>query len=129
MRDYTIARRLELGIEQTKPIADFNERFTKVEAGIIQALGGPDGRAAEALLRYRRFATDHEVAEWLIIDALEFGLALMTGILGAMAIYAVITALDDIIKGDTLSESLLRAAGSASTELVPTGQIVDTLIK
>ena len=53
----------------------------------------------------------------------------MTGILGAMAIYAVITALDDIIKGDTLSESLLRAAGSASTELVPTGQIVDTLIK
>ncbi len=105
-----LANKLHELIKDTKPVKSFDQAF--------------ENKKSEILAKYPKFekivnvlgdkAKKHPVAGAAVIGILTTAAALMTGGIGGFAVAAVLKTGNDLLKGETLSKSLLKGVGAGA---------------
>ena len=109
-----VAAKIHEIIKDTKPVKDFDAAFERVKANLINKLGGDDSKIVQYTTSLAKMAKDHPVMGAAIIGVLTTAAAVATGGVGAGIVGALLKTGNELLKGESLSQSLASGAGAGA---------------
>ena len=101
---------LKTKVQDSGPISAVDQKYDDVVAKIEQGLGGPDGAVSKAIMKYRKFAKEHPIAQGLIYSALIAAAGISGAGLGGAAVLGLLKMADKLLQGEKFSSAAYSGA-------------------
>lgn len=101
---------LKTKIQNTAPIKAVDQKYDDVVAKIEKGLGGPDNAVSKMIMKYRKFAKDHPVAQGFIYAALIAAAGISGAGLGGAAVLGLLKMTDKLLQGEKFSSAVYQGA-------------------
>ena len=101
---------LKTKVQDSGPIKNVDNAYDSAVAKIEAGLGGPDNMLSKVIMRYRKFAKEHPIAQSLIYGALIAAAGISGAGLGGAAILGLFKLVDKLLQGEKFSSAAYAGA-------------------
>ena len=101
---------LKTKIQNSAPIANVDSAYDGVVAKIEAGLGGPDNVVSKMIMKYRKFAKEHPIAQGFIYAALIAAAGISGAGLGGAAVLGLLKMADKLLQGEKFSSAAYSGA-------------------
>lgn len=101
---------LKTKVQNSGPIKAVDQKYDDAVAKIEKGLGGPDGAVSKAIMKYRKFAKEHPIAQGLIYSALIAAAGISGAGLGGAAVLGLLKMTDKLLQGEKFSSAAYSGA-------------------
>jgi len=105
-------------IKDTKPVKDFDAAFERAKTNLVNKLGRDDSKVVQYITQYAAWGKRHPILQSAIIGLLTTAAAVLTSPLGAGGVGLLLKTANELLKGQTLSGSLLKGAGAGIVGMI-----------
>lgn len=96
---------LKTKIQDSKPIKNVDSAYDSTIAKIEAGLGGPDNAVSKMIMKYRKFAKEHPIAQGFIYSALIAAAGISGAGLGGAAVLGLLKMADKLLQGEKFSSA------------------------
>jgi hypothetical protein len=101
---------LKTKVQDSGPIKNVDNAYDSAVAKIEAGLGGPDNMLSKVIMRYRKFAKEHPIAQSLIYGALIAAAGISGAGLGGAAVLGLFKLVDKLLQGEKFSSAAYAGA-------------------
>ncbi len=101
---------LKTKIQDSGPIKAADNKYDDVVAKIEKGLGGPDNAVSKMVMKYRKFAKEHPIAQGFIYSALIAAAGISGAGLGGAAVLGLLKMTDKLLQGEKFSSAAYSGA-------------------
>lgn len=101
---------LKTKIQDSGPIKNVDNAYDSAVAKIEKGLGGPDNAISKMVMKYRKFAKEHPIAQGFIYSALIAAAGISGAGLGGAAVLGLLKMADKLLQGEKFSSAAYSGA-------------------
>ncbi len=101
---------LKTKIQDSGPIKAVDNKYDDAVAKIEKGLGGPDNAVSKMVMKYRKFAKEHPIAQGFIYSALIAAAGISGAGLGGAAVLGLLKMADKLLQGEKFSSAAYSGA-------------------
>ena len=101
---------LKTKIQDSGPIKNVDGAYDSTVAKIEAGLGGPDNAVSQMIMKYRKFAKEHPVAQGFVYAALIAAAGISGAGLGGAAVLGLLKMADKLLQGEKFSSAAYSGA-------------------